>query len=101
MVSRTTLAFDEGRLAEIDALLEGRPLEPTPEFEIGKALGVAAGKDPEMLRASSTSPGSWPYPMRSSGGPGVFERVVELGSGWRDEQLPGPSRDELVALAVS
>ena len=31
--------------------------------------------------------------------PGVFERVVEVGSTWRQDQLPGPSRDELVALA--
>ena len=48
---RTTLAFDEGRLAEIDAVLEGRTFEPTSQFEIGKKLSTAAGKDPEMLRA--------------------------------------------------
>ena len=98
---RSTLAFDEGRLAEIDALLEARPLEPTPEFEIGKALGAAAGKDPEMLRAILDIAGVLALPEEVFGRPGVFERAVELGSGWRDEQLPGPSRDELVALAAS
>ncbi len=98
---RGTLAFDEGRLAEIDALLEGRPFEPAPEFEIGKALGVAAGKDPEMLRSILDLAGVLALPEEVLGRPGVFERAVELGSGWRDEQLPGPSRDELVALAVS
>lgn len=97
---RSTLAFDEGRLAEIDALLEGRPLEPTPEFEIGKALGAAAAKDPEMLRALLDLAGVLALPEEVLGRPGVFERVVEIGSGWRDEQLPGPSRDELVALAA-
>ena len=98
---RSTLAFDEGRLAEIDALLEGRPFEPTPEFEIGKALRAAAGKDPEMLRAVLDLAGVLALPEQVLGRPGVFERVVEFGSGWRDEQLPGPSRDELVALAAS
>lgn len=98
---RSTLAFDEGRLAEIDALLEARPLEPTPEFEIGKALAVAAGKDPEILRALLDVAGVLALPEEVLGRPGVFERAVELGSGWRDDQLPGPSRDELVALTAS
>ncbi len=98
---RSTLAFDEGRLAEVDALLEGRQLEPTPAFEMGKALGVAAGKDPEMLRALLDLAGVLALPEEVFGRPGVFERAIELGSGWRDEQLPGPSREELLALAAS
>jgi 2-polyprenyl-6-methoxyphenol hydroxylase-like FAD-dependent oxidoreductase len=97
---RSTLAFDEGRLTEIDGLLQGRPLEPTPEFEIGKALGVAAGKDPEMLRALLDVAGVLALPEEVFARPGVVERVIELGSGWRDEQFPGPSRDELVALVA-
>jgi hypothetical protein len=98
---RSTLAFDEGRLAEVDALLEDRQLEPTPAFEVGKALGVAAGKDPEMLRALLDLAGVLALPEEVFGRPGVLERAIELGSGWRDEQLPGPSRDELLALAAS
>ena len=31
-------------------------------------------------------------------GPGIAERVMELGSGWRDEPLPGPDRDEFLAV---
>lgn len=95
---RSTLAFDEGRLAEVDALLEGHPFEPTPDFEIGKALGAAAGKDPQMLRALLDIVNVLALPDEVFGRPGVFERVVELGGGWRDEHLPGPSRDELIAL---
>lgn len=98
---RNTLAFDEGRLAEIDALLEDRPFEPTPEFEITKALQAAAGKDPELLRARLDLAGVLGLPTEVLGRPGLHERVIELGSGWRDEQLPGPSRDELVALVTS
>ena len=96
--SAGTLAFDEGRLAEVDALLEGHPFEPTPDFEIGKALGAAAGKDPQMLRALLDIVNVLALPDEVFGRPGVFERVVELGGGWRDEHLPGPSRDELIAL---
>ena len=76
---RGTLAFDEGRLDEIDTLLEGRPFEPAPEFEIGKALGVAAGKDPEMLRSILDIAGVLALPEEVFGRPGVFERAVELG----------------------
>ena len=53
-----------------------------------------------MLRAILDLAGVLALPEEVFGRPGVFERAVELGSGWRDEQLPGPSRDELVALAV-
>jgi len=98
---RTTLAFDEHRLAEIDALLEDRPFEASPDFEITKALQAAAGKDPEMLRAVLEVAGVLAVPEEVLGRPGIFERVIELGSGWRDEQLPGPDRDELVALVAS
>jgi 2-polyprenyl-6-methoxyphenol hydroxylase-like FAD-dependent oxidoreductase len=96
---RSTLAFDEGRLAEVDALLEGRTLEPTPGFEMGKALGAAAGEDPEMLRALLDIVNVLALPDEVFARAGVLERVVELGGDWRDKQLPGPSREELVALA--
>jgi 2-polyprenyl-6-methoxyphenol hydroxylase-like FAD-dependent oxidoreductase len=98
---RGTLAFDEGRLAEIDALLESRVFEPAPEFEITKALQAAAGRDPEMLRAVLDLVGVLALPDEVLSRPGLFERVVALGSGWRDEGLPGPTRDELVALVAS
>jgi hypothetical protein len=29
--------------------------------------------------------------------PGMFERVLELGAGWRDEPTYGPSREEFLA----
>ncbi len=54
-----------------------------------------------MLRALLDLAGVLALPEEVFGRPGVFERAVELGSGWRDEPLPGPSRDELVALAAS
>ncbi len=68
---------------------------------MGKALGVAARKDPEMLRSLLDLVGVLALPEEVMGRPGVFERVVELGSGWRDDPLPGPSREELLALVAS
>ena len=53
-----------------------------------------------MLRAFLDIAGVVALPEEVFGRPGVFERVIELGSGWRDEQLPGPSRDELLALVA-
>jgi hypothetical protein len=31
--------------------------------------------------------------------PGIFEKVIEYGSEWRNEPAFGPTRDELVAIA--
>ena len=98
---RGTLAFDEGRIDQIDALLDDRSFEPTPEVEMTKALQVAAGKDPEMLRALLEVVGVLTLPEEVLARPGCFERVVELGSGWRDEHLPGPTREELLALVAT
>jgi hypothetical protein len=82
-------------------VLDGRPFEPTPEYELGQQLAAAAGKDPEMLRAFLDLVGVLALPAEILGRPWVLERAVELGSNWKNEPLPGPSRDELVALGAS
>lgn len=97
---RGTLDFDRGRLAEIQAGIEQRTFEPDPEYEITVALQSAAGKDPDMLRTFIDIAGVIAPPAEVFSRPGVFERVVELGSGWRDERLPGPNREELLATAA-
>jgi 2-polyprenyl-6-methoxyphenol hydroxylase-like FAD-dependent oxidoreductase len=95
---RTTLAFDSSRLAEIDAQIAGEPFDPDPEYGVTLALQCAAGKDPEMLRALLKIVSVLELPEQVFAEPGVVDRVMELGGGWRDEALPGPSRDELLAL---
>jgi hypothetical protein len=92
---RGTLAFDEGRLAEIDASLEARAFEPAPEFEITKALQFAAGKDPELLRAVLGITGVLALPEEVLSRPGLFEKVVELARGVT--MTPPRERDELGA----
>ncbi|MDQ1511052.1 MAG: hypothetical protein QOG50_2896 [Actinomycetota bacterium] len=95
---RGTLAFDQGRLAQMHAEMDGRAFEPEPEYEMTLALQAAAGKDPEMLRTFLDIAGVIEAPDKVFARPGLFERVIELGSGWRDEPLPGMSREELLAV---
>ncbi len=98
---RGTLAFDRGRLDEIHAGIEARAFEPEPQYEVTRALETAAMKDPEMLRAFIDIVGVVETPDEVFARPGVFERVVELGRGWRDEPLPGLTRTELLAAAAT
>jgi flavin-dependent dehydrogenase len=95
---RGTLTFDQGRLAQIHAEMEGRVFEPVPEYEMTMALQASTSKDPEMLRTFLDIAGVIETPEKVFARPGLFERVVELGSGWRDEGLPGLSREELLAV---
>lgn len=94
---RGTLTFDRGRLAQIHAEMEGRAFEPEPEYEVTCALQTAALKDPELLRTFLDIAGVIETPDKVFARPGVFERVIEVGGGWRDEPLPGMSREELLA----
>ena len=97
---RATLAYDRARLAEVDAEVTGQPHEPDPIWDFTRALTSAAGKDGELLRARLRIAGLLESSDDVLAAPGVFERVIELGSGWRDEPTYGASREEfLQALA--
>jgi flavin-dependent dehydrogenase len=98
---RGTLAFDNGRLDEMHAQMERRQFEPRPDYEITAALQAATTKDPEMLRSFVDIASVTALPEEVFARPGVFERVVELGSEWREEGLPGPTRGELLAVVGS
>lgn len=97
-----TLSFDRHRLAEMTAIAQGTTYEPDdPGFAIAKAMGAAAGKDPDVLRASVDIASVLALPSEVLDRPGMFDKVTELGAGWRDEAPIGPSRDELVAMATA
>lgn len=95
---RTTLAYDSSRLAEIDALIAGEPFEPDAEYEFTQALRSASGKDPDLLRALLKIMSALELPEQALADAGTRQRAMELGAGWRDEVLPGPDREELLAL---
>jgi 2-polyprenyl-6-methoxyphenol hydroxylase-like FAD-dependent oxidoreductase len=99
---RSTLTFDRHRLAEIEAGIEGKPYEPgDPEWEITKALQHAATADPDLLRAFLTIAGVLELPNDVLARPGIMDKVIELGAGYRDADVPAPNRDELVEIVAA
>jgi hypothetical protein len=92
---RSTLAYDRARLAEIDAELTGGSFED-PVWDVTRAMASASGKDGEVLRARLRIAGVMQGVDEVLAEPGLFERVIELGGGWRDEPTFGPDREELL-----
>jgi 2-polyprenyl-6-methoxyphenol hydroxylase-like FAD-dependent oxidoreductase len=97
-----TLSSDRHRLAEMAAIAQGETyVTDDPGFEIQKALSAASGKDPDVLRAFVDIVSVLELPSEVLARPGLLEKIIELGGGWRDEPPIGPSRDELVAMATA
>jgi hypothetical protein len=97
---RATLGYDRARLGEVDAELSGQPYEPDPVWDFTRALTSAAGKDGEVLRARLRIAGLLQPIDDVLAMPGIAERVIELGAGWRDEPTYGANRAEFLrALA--
>ena len=98
---RATLSFDRHRLAEMAALAEGRTYQPdAPEFELAKAMRAAMFADPDCFRAFLDVASVQAPPGEVLARPGILDKVIEHGSGWRDAPSIGPTREELVALAT-
>jgi 2-polyprenyl-6-methoxyphenol hydroxylase-like FAD-dependent oxidoreductase len=93
---RATVAYDRARLAEVHAEVTGQPHEPDPVWDFTRALTSAGGKDGEMLRARLRIAGLLQPAADVLASPGVAERVIELGAGWRDEPWLGANREEFL-----
>jgi 2-polyprenyl-6-methoxyphenol hydroxylase-like FAD-dependent oxidoreductase len=99
---RTTLATDRHRLGEIEAGLRGAAYDPPDDwYQLEKALNAASGQDPECLRALFDIGFVLRPPQEVFAAPGLRDKVLRLGSGWRDEPPFGPTREQLLALATS
>lgn len=85
----------------MNAEIEGVAHDADPVWELTRALASAAGKDGEMLRARLRIAGVLEPSDQVLSAPGVVERVIELGAGWRDEPRLGPSRDELLRILAA
>ena len=97
---RATLATDRYRLAEIESGVRGGTYDPQDsQYQLGKALGAAAGQDPDCLRAYLDIWLVLRTPGEVFARPGLRDKIVQLGSGWRDMEPLGPSREQLLALA--
>jgi flavin-dependent dehydrogenase len=93
---RATLSYDRARLAEVEADIAGQPYDADEVWQLTRALASAAGKDGEVLRARLAIAGLLQSIDEVFATPGMFERVLEHGGGWRDEPTFGPSREEFL-----
>ncbi len=99
---RTTLDFDRHRLAEIDAEIEGKPYDPgDPQWDITKALEAGANSDPLLLRAFLRIASVLDLPDEVLATPGVFDKVVEIGTSWRDAPVFAPTREQLLEIVAA
>src|SRR6266702_322033 len=98
---RDTLAADRHRLAEIDALVAGGEYRPRdPGWEVSQALAAAAFKDPDCLRGFVSVAMVLSRATDVAARPGLLDKVITLGAGWRDEPVPAPSRGELLSIVA-
>ena len=97
---RGTLAVDRARLAEIEALREGRdpPRPDDPATSLTAALVRAMAHDADIFRAFTEMAGCLTLPRAVFARPGFADRVLDVAS--RHEAAPpyGPTRDELLQL---
>jgi 2-polyprenyl-6-methoxyphenol hydroxylase-like FAD-dependent oxidoreductase len=96
---RATLAADRHRLGEIEAGLRGAAYDsPDPAYQVEKALDAAFGRDPECTRANFDIRFVLKTPAEVFARPGLRDKLLQLGSGWREQRPLGPTREQLLAL---
>ena len=96
---RATLATDRHRLGEIEAGLRGVGYDATDSaYQMEKALAVAFLKDPECVRAYLDIVFVLRPPPEVFARPGLRDKILQLGSGWREAEPFGPTREQLLAL---
>jgi len=97
---RNTIEIDRKRIAEVNALIEGRSVgEPVdPGARIANALSVAMMYDADLFRASVELRSLLALPQEIMARPGMVERIMEV-AGTHQEMIPGgPSRQELLHM---
>jgi 2-polyprenyl-6-methoxyphenol hydroxylase-like FAD-dependent oxidoreductase len=99
---RATLSFDRHRLAEINAEIRGQDYRPEgDDWDIIQSLQFAAGSDPDCLRAVLSIFGLLRPIDEVLADPGLLDRAIAVGGGWRDAPLFGPSRSELLSIVAA
>jgi 2-polyprenyl-6-methoxyphenol hydroxylase-like FAD-dependent oxidoreductase len=96
---RATLTSDRHRLGEIEAGMRGVSYDsPDAAYQLEKALDAVGSQDPDCLRANFDIRFVLRTPEEVFARPGLRDKVLQLGSGWRDERPFGPNREQLLAL---
>jgi len=99
---RATLDVDRARQAEIDAIIDGRPVPPPADdaAALGRALMVAMAYDPEVYRAFLDIIGVIKLPQEVFSRPGLAEKIMAIAQSAPPLLAPGPSREELLQLVA-
>jgi flavin-dependent dehydrogenase len=98
---RETLQGDRFRLAEIEAVNRGEAYDPgDPAYELTKAMEVASGQDGEVLRAFARIAGVLESAEEVFADPAIVEKVITLGSDWRNAPSLAPPRQQLLDLVA-
>jgi hypothetical protein len=98
---RATVATDRARLAEIDALRQGRrPAAPEGPAMLAAALAQAVTLDADVFRAWLEILGCLTLPQDILARPGLAERVLALAAEAGPRPPMGPSREQALALVA-
>ncbi len=97
---RNTIEIDRTRIAQVNALIKGRPTpQPTdPRARIAKALLVAMMYDADLFRAGAEMRSLLALPQEVMARPGVVDRIMEVAGAHEAVIPPGPSREELLRM---
>jgi 2-polyprenyl-6-methoxyphenol hydroxylase-like FAD-dependent oxidoreductase len=96
---RSTLGSDRHRLGQIEAGIRGATYDSRdPAYELEEALNAALARDPECLRALFDIRFVLQQPEQVYARAGLRDKILDVGSGWRDAPPFGPTRAELLAL---
>jgi 2-polyprenyl-6-methoxyphenol hydroxylase-like FAD-dependent oxidoreductase len=99
---RATLSYDRHRLAEIRAEMAGEAYRPDGhDWDVLQSLQFASGSDPDCLRAVLSIFGLLRPIDEVLADPGLLDKAMAVGGGWRDAPLFGPSRNELLSIVAA
>ena len=91
-----TLNFDRHRLAEIEAVIDGRTYETDDRlWNFNTALASSVMHDPDLLRGMMEIVSLLARDVDVFSRPGIAQRALALAD---PQPFPGPTRDELLAL---
>lgn len=97
---RSTVQGTKARLAQIDALREGRqpPAPADDAAALTQALFAATLHDPDIYRACEEIGTCLALPQDVVQRPELVDRILSVTEGREAEPPPGPNRDELLGL---
>ncbi len=93
-----TTSIDRRRVEEMRALLAGDSWLPDPGAQVAGALVGAASSDPVAARAFGEVLGCLELPSTIFARPGLQQHLAELAKVNPPRPVPGPDREELLAL---